>query len=115
MHWLARSDSLKQQRDPHAATDAECRETALCFTSFHLVQQRRRDAHAGATNWMSERNRTAVDVQTIRIELQFAIAGNDLSSERFVQFNQIDFHQRKLLPLKQRSRRRHRTNAHYFG
>ena len=39
---------------------------------------------------MAQRNRAAVDVQLLGIELQVAIAGDYLRGKCFVQFDQID-------------------------
>src|SRR5499427_2634782 len=110
----AKLDAFKQDCDAHPATDAKCSQPASYLSSFHFVQQRGGNPRAGATYRMAEGNRAAVDVQTIVIKLQFAIAGDDLRGEGLVQFNQIDVRERQLLPFEQSPGRRYRADPHDF-
>ncbi len=59
---------------------------------FHLMQQRGRDPHAGATDWMAQSDRAAIYVQSIGVEIKFAVAGNHLRRKSFVELDQIDLH-----------------------
>ena len=49
---------------------------------------------------MAQCNRSAVYIQPFLIELQIAIAGDDLCGEGFVEFDQIDVCKRKLLAFR---------------
>ena len=59
------------------------------------MEQSHRDASAGSTDRMSESNGAAVDVEFVAVELEVAITGEDLSRERFIQFNKIKILERQ--------------------
>jgi len=54
---------------PMPATDAQSRQTAFGLALLHLMQQRGRNPHPGATDRMTQRDGAAVYVQSILIEL----------------------------------------------
>src|SRR2546421_13049899 len=89
--WMPSLHALDEQSDAHAATDAQGRQTAFGLAPLHFVQQSGRNAHAGATDRMTQCDCAAVHVQSILIEFKVAITGNDLCGERLVEFDQIDF------------------------
>lgn len=91
------SHSFQQQGQTHAAADAQRCESKLRLTLLHLVNQRGRDSHAGAADRVAQRDGAAVDVQTFRVKSEFAIAGDDLGCEGFVQLDEIDLVQRQVL------------------
>src|SRR5205085_12339278 len=82
-----RLNARKQHSHPHAAADAESCQAAPRLALLHLVEQRRRDADAGTANRMTERDGTAVDVQSLRVETQIAVTRYDLSGEGFVELD----------------------------
>ncbi len=61
----------------------------------HFVEERRREARAGAAERVAERDGAAVDVQAIGIDVEFAEAGQDLHGEGLVQFDEIDVLERQ--------------------
>src|SRR5690349_22908419 len=85
-----RSYSYQQQCQAHAPADAESRESQLRLSLLHFVNERGGDANPGTADRMAQRDRAAVDVQTIGGKLQLAIAGDHLRGECFVQLDQID-------------------------
>src|ERR1700680_4040173 len=66
---------LQGQGHAHPAAHAERSDTTLSVAFAHLVQQRDRDAGAGAADGMAESNRSTIDVEFIAIEIQFAVTG----------------------------------------
>ena len=72
----------------------------FAFRLLHFMHQRSRDPHTCAPNRMSERNRAAVYVESVGIELKITIAGNYLRRKCFVKFDQIDLRQSELLSFK---------------
>ncbi len=66
---------LHDQGHAHAAAHAERSHTTLRVTFAHLVQQRDRDARAGAADGVAESNRSTIDIEFIAIEIQFAVTG----------------------------------------
>src|ERR1700720_465498 len=66
---------LQGQGHAHAAAHAERSHTPLGVSFAHLVQQRDRDARAGAADGVAESNRSTIDVEFIAIEIQFAVTG----------------------------------------
>ena len=79
---------FQREGHAHAATDAQSRDAALGITLKHLVQERDGDACAGASDRMPERDGATIHIELVAIEIQHTIAGQYLSCERFVQFNQ---------------------------
>src|SRR5438128_12476774 len=84
--WRHASVPFDQHRDPHPAANTKRRQSAFRLSFLHFMQQRSRDSHTRATNRMTQSNSAAVHVEAFMIELQIAIAGNDLRRERLVQF-----------------------------
>src|SRR6185369_4133204 len=78
----------------------------------HFVEESHRDASAGSTDRMSESNGAAVDVEFVAVELEVAITGEDLSRERFVQFNKIKTLERQSVFRFQLANRRNGADTH---
>ena len=54
------------------------------------MEQRHRDSRPGAADGMAERDGAAVDVESLAIKMQLAIAGQHLRRKGFIEFNQIE-------------------------
>src|SRR5579863_8856157 len=76
------------------------------------MQQGDRDPRSGAANRMAEGDCPTVDVQLRGIEMQFAVAGQDLSGEGLVEFYQVEVGHAKLMLLLHLAQRRYWTNPH---
>ena len=75
---------LHRQRHSHAAADAESGDTALGLALQHFVQQRHGNATSCAADRMPQRNRAAIHVQLVVIEIQLAVASQYLCRKGFV-------------------------------
>ena len=71
-------------------THSVARPRELCIPLEHLVQQRHRDPRSGAADGMAERDGTAIDVELVAVEMQFAVAGQNLRGEGFIQLDQFE-------------------------
>ena len=54
------------------------------------MHERNGDARAGAPDRMAESNGPAVDVETVSVEMKFAIAGEHLGGEGFIELDEIE-------------------------
>ena len=75
---------LERQRHTHATADAECRHALPGVALQHLVQQSDGNACARAADGMSQSDRASVDVQAVAIEVQYAVASQDLRGKGLV-------------------------------
>ena len=78
------------------------------------MQQGDGDPRPGAANRMPERDRSSVDVEFLAIEMEFAVTGDDLRGERFVEFDEVGgggLYRVLFLQLLQSG---YRTDAHAF-
>src|SRR5436309_1855900 len=66
------------------------RQTIAAAALLHLVNERRHDSCATATQRMTERDGAAVDVQFLEIDAEFTCARQYLRGEGFVQLNEIN-------------------------
>src|ERR1700674_3631811 len=105
-------DVLQCQRHTQAAANAQGRNATFGLALEHLTQQRDRDARSGATDRMAERDRAAIDIQFLRIEMQFPVAGQDLGGEGFVELYQVEIGYAELMLLLHLAQRRYWSNAH---
>src|SRR5689334_22458563 len=87
---LPSSLPFENRRQALSYSDAERRDAARGAGASHLVDQRRCQAGPAATERVTNRNRTAVDVQFCVVDAQFALAGAGLRGERLVQLEQVD-------------------------
>src|SRR5207302_9568644 len=60
---------------------------------------------------MAERDRPAIDVETLRIDGQLAEAGEHLRGEGFIELDQIDLVERQPGDFQHLANRRHRSDA----
>src|SRR5215467_10263259 len=84
--WL---HSLENSCGAHAAADAHRYQPVSRLPPPHLVQDRRCQLRAGAAERMAECNSAPVDIETIRIDRQFAQAREHLRREGLVQLDEI--------------------------
>src|SRR5262245_1007891 len=84
---------LESDRHAHAAADAQGSNPFSRIAFQHFVQERDRDARAGAADGMAESNGASVHVETVAIEIQNTVAGEHLGGEGFVEFDQAEFMQ----------------------
>ena len=83
-------ESLDDGGDALADADAHGRQTIAAAALLHLVNERRHDSCATATQRMTERDGAAVDVQFLEIDTEFTCARQYLRGEGFVQLNEIN-------------------------
>ena len=81
-------DVLQRKRHSQAAADAEGGHSSFRVALEHLVQKRDRDSRAGAADGMADRDGSAVYIDLVAVEIQFAVAGEHLGGEGFIQFDQ---------------------------
>src|SRR5579864_3457276 len=84
------SSALHAHRDAHAAADAQGRQALLGVALGHLVQQRDQDARSRRADGMTQRDRTAVHVDLVRIEAEILVDGASLCGESLVGFDEIE-------------------------
>ena len=80
-------DILERQRHTQATAHAQCRNAPFGLAFEHLVQQCDCDPRSRAPDRMAERNRAAIDVEFLAIEMQLPVASQDLGSEGFVELD----------------------------
>src|SRR5580693_6031880 len=103
---------LQRQRHAQAAADTERSHAALRVALEHFMQQGDRDARPGAADGMPEGDCTAVYVEPVAVEVQFAVAGEHLRGEGFVEFDQAELMQPEVMLLLQFAQRRYGSNPH---
>src|SRR5205807_3430193 len=81
--------ALQAHCNTHATADAECGESLLGVALLHFVQQRHKDAGARRTDRVTDRDRTAVDVDLGGIPAEVLVDGTGLRRKRFVGFDEI--------------------------
>src|SRR5690348_456182 len=69
----------------HAAADAESGGAEAGFALAHFVQQGDGDASAGAADGVTEGDGAAIYIQTAAVEVQFAVAGQNLGGKGFIE------------------------------
>ncbi len=79
----------------------------------HLVNQSRKDAAAGARNRMPQRDRAAIGIQPLAIEVQIAVAGQHLRGKSFVQLDRVVIFHFRAGAFAQIAHRGHGTDAHH--
>src|SRR5436305_753934 len=76
------------------------------------MKQRDRNTRTGAADGMAQGDCASVDVETVAIEVQYAIARDDLGSEGFVEFDEPKFVQAEIVLVRQFLQRRYWADAH---
>src|SRR5262245_33067226 len=84
-----RSDALEDHRDALAAADAGRRAAELLAAHLEFADQRQQQARAGGAERMAERDRAAVDVALVAVELELLLATEVLRRERLVDLDTI--------------------------
>src|SRR5262249_50154047 len=110
-----KSRPLKQSRGALAAADAHGYHAVAGFAASHLVGHGSHHARAGHAKGMSDGNRSAVDVQLLRINSQAVAAIDHLHRESFVEFPNVDVAQSDAGTLQQFRDGEYRTDAHFVG
>src|SRR5262245_35994577 len=85
-----RSEALDGHHDGVAAAEAEAREAARLAALLQRVQQRGQHTRAGAADRVAERDRAAVHVQALRVDLELLAQRDHLHAERLVQLDQVE-------------------------
>ena len=72
--WCRRvgSVALEQHRDALAAADAQCHEAELVVLAFHLGEDLGHEDGAGGADGVTERDRAAVRVDLVAVEVEVA-------------------------------------------
>src|SRR4051794_10714695 len=97
----AASPALERDGEALATRDAERREPERGIAFTHLVGEGEEDAGAAHPDRMPERDAPALDVQLVAVELQLALAGDDLRGERLVDLDQIEVGKRQARSLEE--------------
>src|SRR6266568_4427220 len=69
-NWQFALQSLKYSRSPHAATDAHRHHAITTIASFQFAQNRRGQLRSSAPKRMTKRDRAAIHIDLVRIELE---------------------------------------------
>src|SRR5437762_13871701 len=102
------SQRFDNRGDALTAADAGGREPTLPGAAPQLDEQRQEQACAGHAERMPERDRAAVHVDTISIELELPLDGEILTGERLVDLDEIDVVERQTGARQHPARRRRR-------
>src|SRR5579872_2486473 len=81
---------LNNCRDPLPHADAHGCQAITSAAALQLMQQSNDQARSTATEGMTKGDGTAIDVELILINLQFAYTLQGLNGEGLVEFDQID-------------------------
>src|SRR5262245_19519419 len=106
------SDPLQDHGDALAAADARRRAAERLAALFHLAQQRQQQASARGAERVAERDRAAVDVALLAVELQLLLAAEVLRRERLVDLDQVEVTDLQAGLLARLLDRGHRAEAH---
>ena len=98
-----RLDALEGHRDRAAAAEAERREAVAAAAPLELVEERRDDAGAACADGVSERDRAAVHVDLVPVEVQLAAVRQRLRGEGLVDLDEVERLDRQLDPVQQPS------------
>ena len=88
------------------------RRPCTALAAAHLVQQRGDDPRAGAAERVADRDRAAVHVDLLRVELELVDAGDRLGGERLVELDQLQVLDPPANPGERAVHRGHRPDAH---
>src|SRR5215510_168940 len=105
-------DSLNDRSDPLAHANTHGRQATRAVAPFHLMNQTRHDARAAASEGMSQRDRSAIDVDFGRIHAQLLDARERLRREGLVELDEVDVVNRQTGAFERFGRRRNRSNTH---
>src|SRR6476620_3717786 len=98
--------------NPHATADAQARDALLRVALAHLVEQSHQDAATRRTDRVTDRDRTAVDVDLARVPAHLVVDGAGLRRERLVDLEQVEVLRLPAGALERLAGRRHRAHSH---
>src|SRR5207245_4597803 len=104
--------ALDDARTAHAAADAHGHQSVALLASAKLVEDRDSQLRPRAPERMTERDGAAVDVDPLARQGAFAHHSEGLTSEGFVEFDQVDVFEFETGLLQSFRNRGDRTNAH---
>src|SRR5487761_2342599 len=87
LRWVSAFDT---ECNAHATPDAQRGDALPGIAALHFVQQRHQNAAAGRTNRVTDRDRTAVDVDLARVPAHLVVDGAGLRGEGFVDLEQVE-------------------------
>src|SRR5215212_3407198 len=108
-------NTLDDHRNPLPSADARGGEAVALLAAAQLVENRQQEARAGGAERMAERDRAAVDVQLLLVDVELFRDREDLSRERFVDLDEVDVVELHPRALERELRRRGRADAHELG
>src|ERR1700722_3761269 len=103
---------FEQPGSTHSAADAHRHHDISGFPPPPLDQRVPHQAGAGHTVGVADRDRTAVDIEFLRIDPEFIAAVDDLHRKCFVELPEIDIVDIKTMTLEQARHREYRPDAH---
>src|SRR3954468_12293159 len=104
-----------QECDALPAADARGGNTVAQAGAAQFTREGDREADAGRTQRMTDRDRAAVDVELVLVEVERTRTSHDLRAECFVDLEAVDLGQFQARALQHGMNRRHRADAHDFG
>src|SRR5271169_1447991 len=105
-------DDFKQTRRAHAAADAHGHHAVFRLAPPPFDQEMAGQSRAGHAVGMADRNRTAIDVEFVRIDAELVAAINHLNRIGLVELPEIDVVDLQPVPLEKPRNRRDRADAH---
>ena len=84
-------DSIDRERNALPHTDAHCSQGSLCSRFLQLVHSGQHQTRAAHSEWMAERNSSAIRVDVWRVirNSELAQTRKRLTGESLVQFDEI--------------------------
>src|SRR5206468_8486504 len=116
--WRTASElvrSLDEPSGPHPAADAHRDEPVARLAATELVQHRPDQARAAHPVGVTDRDRAAVRIQSLRIDPQAVAAVDRLRRERLVELDEVDVLQGDPNLPEQLRHSEHWTDAHLVG
>src|SRR5438876_2453693 len=104
--------ALENARAAHAAADAHGHQTVALLATTKLVEDGDGQLRARASERMAQRDGAAVDVDPLTRQGALAHHGERLTSERFVEFNQVEVLELEARLLQSLRNRGDRADAH---
>src|SRR5688500_16157156 len=81
---------LDDHRNPLPAADARGSQPVALLAAAQLVQDREHETRAGRAERMAERDRAAVDVELLHVEVELFRNGKDLPGKGLVDLDEVD-------------------------
>ena len=103
---------LDQECDPLPAADAGRRNAVAAVAAIQFARERQRKANAGRAKRMADRDRAAIDVELVFVDVELARTGHHLCAKGLVDFEAIDIGELEARVSEQRPDRRSRPDTH---